>query len=234
MKSKKYLIVCPSALEASLFMEHAVAIDQSIALFSLKYFRLNTDLLISGIGISKTTHSLTKALLKTTYDLVIHMGIAGSFDKNIPLTSVVNIVSETFGDLGIESQSGFSSLFDLGLNQKNSFPFVDGILLNNTNKPLFFNPFEEFHGITVNSILTNKEKNDQRKNQFKAQIESMEGAAVFYVCLMENIDFIEIRSISNYVGERDKNKWKINEAVEVLNKNIVDFLKSDMGNNGKK
>jgi len=114
----------------------------------------------------------------------------------------------------------------LELAQKNRFPFAAGRMLNNSNKPIFFTPFKEKHGITVNSISINEDKNNQRKNQFNAQIESMEGAAVFYVCLMEDIDFIEIRSISNYIGERDKNKWKINEAVEVLNKTIVDFLKN--------
>jgi len=101
MKSKKYLIVCPTLLEASLLIDQAVSIDQNLALYSLEHLRTNTNLLISGIGISKTTYSLTKALSKETYDLVIHIGIAGSFDKNITLASIINIVSETFGDLGV-------------------------------------------------------------------------------------------------------------------------------------
>jgi futalosine hydrolase len=44
----------------------------------------------------------------------------------------------------------------------------------------------------------------------------MEGAAIFYVCLMENIPFAEIRSISNYAGEMDKSKWNIPLAIKIL------------------
>jgi futalosine hydrolase len=49
----------------------------------------------------------------------------------------------------------------------------------------------------------------------------MEGAALHYVCLQENIPFVQIRSVSNYVGERDKTKWKIQEAIENLNRELL-------------
>ena len=45
----------------------------------------------------------------------------------------------------------------------------------------------------------------------------MEGAAFHFVCLQQKIPFIQIRSISNSVGERDKSKWVIKEAVSNLN-----------------
>jgi futalosine hydrolase len=35
----------------------------------------------------------------------------------------------------------------------------------------------------------------------------MEGAALHYTCLMEKIPFMQLRSISNYIAERDKSKW---------------------------
>ena len=53
--------------------------------------------------------------------------------------------------------------------------------------------------------------------QFNADIETMEGAALHYVCLQEDIPFIQIRTISNFVGERDKTKWKLKDAIENLN-----------------
>ena len=34
----------------------------------------------------------------------------------------------------------------------------------------------------------------------------MEGAALHYACIMEHIPFIQLRAVSNFVGERDKNK----------------------------
>jgi futalosine hydrolase len=34
---------------------------------------------------------------------------------------------------------------------------------------------------------------------------------------MENIPFLQLRSISNYIGERDKTKWSLSESITNLN-----------------
>jgi futalosine hydrolase len=65
---------------------------------------------------------------------------------------------------------------------------------------------------------------DLRYEKINPHIETMEGAAVFYVCLMEHIPFVQIRAISNYVGETNKNLWKIPLAVENLHKTLIDVL----------
>jgi futalosine hydrolase len=38
------------------------------------------------------------------------------------------------------------------------------------------------------------------------------------------IPFIQIRAVSNYVGERDKSKWKTQEAIYNLNETLLEFL----------
>jgi futalosine hydrolase len=53
----------------------------------------------------------------------------------------------------------------------------------------------------------------------------MEGAAVHYVGLMENVPFLQLRSISNLVGERDKKKWKLPLSIKNLNQTLIDLLK---------
>ena len=50
-----------------------------------------------------------------------------------------------------------------------------------------------------------------------SNIETMEGAALHYVCLSERIPFLQLRCVSNYVGERDKSKWALREAIMNLN-----------------
>ena len=52
----------------------------------------------------------------------------------------------------------------------------------------------------------------------------MEGAALHFVCLQQKISFIQIRSVSNYVGERNKSSWKMEEAINQLNKTLITFL----------
>ncbi len=51
------------------------------------------------------------------------------------------------------------------------------------------------------------------RDTFNPVTESMEGAALHYVCLMEKIPFLQIRSISNYIGERNKKKWDMMDSI---------------------
>jgi futalosine hydrolase len=52
----------------------------------------------------------------------------------------------------------------------------------------------------------------------------MEGAAMHYVCIQEKIPFLQVRSISNEVGIRDKSKWAIREAIVNLNEEIKKII----------
>ncbi|MDD2492134.1 MAG: hypothetical protein PHV12_08105, partial [Bacteroidales bacterium] len=70
------------------------------------------------------------------------------------------------------------------------------------------------------------EKRAQLQLGFKPQIESMEGAAFFYVCLLEKIPFVELRSVSNEVGERDRSKWNIPLALSQLRESVKELLQS--------
>jgi futalosine hydrolase len=54
----------------------------------------------------------------------------------------------------------------------------------------------------------------------------MEGAAFHYVCLQQKINFLQLRGISNDVGQRDKSKWKLKESVENLNKELFKIMKN--------
>ena len=54
--------------------------------------------------------------------------------------------------------------------------------------------------------------------------ESMEGAALHYICRETNTPFIQFRAVSNYVGERGKTHWKIKEAIENLNDGLLKYV----------
>jgi futalosine hydrolase len=56
------------------------------------------------------------------------------------------------------------------------------------------------------------------------QVETMEGAALHYVALQLNIPFLQVRSLSNFAGERDKKRWRMEEAIENLNKELERLL----------
>lgn len=183
----------------------------------------NIDALICGVGIPSTVYYLTKKLLQKKYDLVIQAGIAGSFSKKIKNGEVVAVEQDAFADIGVEEDRKFKTIFQLGFGDENKFPFTNGWLIN-TSEILMTTHLKKVKAVTVNKINDRKKQTKQLKEIFNAEIESMEGAAFHFVCLQQNIQFLQIRSISNKVGERDKTKWEINDALENLNRELIKLV----------
>ncbi len=181
-------------------------------------------ILITGVGQVNTTYQLTINLQNKKPDLIIQAGIAGSFSKQLILGGPVLIKQDGFGDVGIEEKENFTTLFDAGFAEKNNFPFTDGWLIN-TNEILYHSPLPVVTAITVNKVSDSLLQIRQLKSEFDADIETMEGAAFHYVCLQQKIPFIQIRSISNLVGERDKSKWQIKSAISNLNIELEKLIK---------
>lgn len=181
------------------------------------------DILITGVGVPSTSYHLQKRIQQMSNGFIIQAGIAGSFDTHIPLGETVLIKQDCFADLGIEEKESYTPIFKTGLTDPNEFPFENGWLVN-TDENLDYVDLPKLKAITVNKVSDSSLQRQQYMNQFNAAIESMEGAALHYVCLQEKMPFIQIRSISNYVGERDKTKWKLKEAIENLNKELAILL----------
>ena len=183
------------------------------------------DTCISGIGCAITMFHLQEALQNNNYDLVIQTGIAGSFDlKKNGLGKVVLAETDAFADLGVSESNDFRTLFELNFLAENSFPFTDGILVNN-HTLLEKIELPSVKAITVNTVTDDRSKIKQLQSKFSADIETMEGAALHYICLQKKIPFLQIRSISNEVGERNKENWKIKEALENLNISLNKIIK---------
>ncbi|MBD0285084.1 MAG: futalosine hydrolase [Flavisolibacter sp.] len=180
-------------------------------------FANQVEVLITGVGLLATTYQLTKRVTGKKPDLLLQAGLAGCIDTNIPLGTTAVVFRENVGDFGVLQNADFTSAFDMGLVKENENPWQEKKLVNphmellkNTDLPLI-------DSVTVNEITTNADRISYYKNGLEAGIESMEGAALHYIGLMENIPFLQIRSLSNYIGERDKSKWVLDHAVNILN-----------------
>lgn len=179
------------------------------------------DVLISGIGIHSMTFQLTKCLLKNNYDLVINSGIAGSFNRKLKLGELVNVTKDCFADFGIETGSSYKSIFEQGLIDKNEFPFKDSWLINKSKSLTQLNSATS---ITVNTVSGNESTILLRKEKYNADIESMEGAAFAYVCEMNKVSYLQIRSISNVIDIREQQKWDIELAIQNLNSELITLI----------
>lgn len=173
------------------------------------------DVLITGVGMTATAFALGK-YLNNTYNLVLNAGIAGSFDRNIALGTVVNIYSDTFAEFGAEDHENFIAIDELGFGK------------STYNASHTLTALPQVKGITVNKVHGNANSIASLTKRLSVQTESMEGAAVFYACEKNDINVAQVRSISNYVEPRAKENWEIGLAIKNLNTWLIDFIHAQM------
>lgn len=208
---------------------------KALKIYESKIFsKVQVDFLLSGVGSTSTCYHLTKKIAEAEaennrYSIIINIGTAGSYTPDeFPDGSVALVEKEYFGDLGFRTNTGFKTLFDSAFLNANMFPFVDEALIMPTLSPFFENVIQNFKRATGVTVQTIENTSDGRKEvieKYHPQIESMEGAAFFYVCLNEQINFIELRGVSNPVGEADSSKWNTPAALASLTEACKNILK---------
>jgi len=205
-------------------MVHFRAADMGPNVIDLEYC-------VTGVGIIATTFQLYKTILAVKPDLVIQIGLAGSFSPLYSIGNAVAVKNEIVAEMGVFEKEGYKDIFDLGLEKRDDFPYKNAQLINDDEYMLNSTGLDCVSAVTVNEISTSKEKVDLYSNHYHASIETMEGAALHYVCLQNNTRFIQIRGISNYIGERDKSKWEIKKAMDAAlaaYNNVITHLENNL------
>lgn len=195
------------------------ATENEMGSLETAWFRKNqVDRLITGVGMVATTYSLTRELQQKSYDLAVNIGLAGSFDRNIPIGEVVRVTEDIFSELGAEDGEEFLTLKEMGLDGTD-------ILINlDESQNNLFNSFRKVRGITVNTVHGNTHTINKIRERLHPQVETMEGAAFFFVCGKEGIPSVQLRAISNYVERRNKDAWDIPLALGKLNTIVAELL----------
>jgi hypothetical protein len=148
-------------------------------------------------------------------------GLVTKIDK-----SAVVVKDEYLGDTGVEEGGVFKDVFDLEFLKKDVFPFKYKGLSNPWLTKLNFLNLPEVVGVTVNEVSTRKQRIEQLQAKYSAVTESMEGAPLHYIGLQTSTPFLQVRAISNVVGERDKSKWQVQQALNNLSNTIVRIIEN--------
>ena len=170
----------------------------------------NFPVLITGVGMVNTAINLTKELIKSDYDLVINMGIAGSFSDDVKIGDVVEVVEDTFSEIGFEDGDKFSEFTDFRIKTAYS-------VKSKTN-------LRKAKGITINTVHGKEDSITEIVNKINSDIETMEGASVFKVCEELDVSYMQIRAISNNVEIRNKDNWDIDLAIRNLNSEVEKII----------
>lgn len=178
---------------------------------------------ITGIGSLMTGWWLGRYLSEIHPQVVIQAGVAGSFLPSWSAGQAMAIEKDGMGDLGAWEGDAFRTIYQLGLQSESQPPFQDGWLPNPYSRLLKESGLPLASAVTVNEAST-AERDIRRFREAGCMLESMEGAALHYACRQSGIPFIQIRTISNSVGVRDKQQWQLGPAIETLQQYLRHWL----------
>jgi futalosine hydrolase len=175
------------------------------------------DVLITGVGMVATAFWCSQAMCKKKYDLALNFGVCGSYDRNLVPGKTVHVVSDRIAELGAEDGDAFLTVNELNLLGENEFPFKWGQLVNLApySNPVL-NALPAVNGISVNKVHGNETSIAQAVKLFNPHVESMEGAAFAYACLIHELVYAQVRTVSNFVERRNRENWKMAEAIRGL------------------
>jgi futalosine hydrolase len=191
--------------------------DRNVAPTRYAHAGHEIDVLVTGVGMVATAVWCTRALSQARYDVALNLGVCGSFDRSLLPGTAVHVVTDRITDLGAQDGGGFLTIQELGLLDENEFPFSGGRLVNRAvPSSAELSRLRPVDGITVNTVHGDEPSIAAVVDRFAPHVESMEGAAFMYACLVHQLEFAQVRAVSNVVERRNRATWKLPEAVSAL------------------
>ena len=180
--------------------------------------RHDIDILISGVGMVATATWCSRVLSAERFDVALNLGVCGSFRAAIFPGTVVHVVSDRLVELGAEDGDAFLTIQEMKLLGDDEFPFTGGRLVN-ASPPVL--------GVLASHASRRRHHGEHGARQrrlhrscdetlFDPDVESMEGAAFMYACLIHGVPFAQVRAVSNMVERRNRAAWKLTEAIANL------------------
>ncbi|MDD3108969.1 MAG: hypothetical protein PHV49_07180 [Alistipes sp.] len=158
---------------------------------------------ITGVGAYRCATATTQWLSQHHPQWILLCGIAGVYAPcDLQLGETVQVVSEREADLGSFSEGVFDPKF--------ARDYACDYAL----------PGEPLRQVRSNSVNAAGAPFVSRQG---VEIENMEGAAFFHACLLHDVRFLELRAISNYVGD-PLARWQIPEALGCLSDTVSALL----------
>ncbi|MGA4958444.1 futalosine hydrolase [Streptomyces lavendulocolor] len=181
--------------------------------------RVVVDVVAGGVGPAAAAVATAVALATapSAYDLVVSAGIAGGFAPHAPLGSVVVADAIVAADLGADTPGGYVAVEELGFGRSVHLPppaltaRISGALhaggVRHVVAPV----------LTLSTVTGSAARTAELTARHpRAAAEAMEGFGVAEAAAAHGVPVVEIRTVSNTVGPRDRAAWRIGEALVSL------------------
>ena len=219
----KILIVSATSYEIAPLIRYMDEHAEKASFFEYKYKGHIIYPLVTGVGALMTSFAMARYTDIQNVGVAINAGVAGSYGDDFEVGDVVEVYSDRFADLGVEEADGsFTDVFQLGLQDKERYPYSNGWIEN--KKPKYSTLLPQVKGLTVNRVHGTAESIALIKSKYTASVESMEGAGFMYASTIMDVDHHQMRAISNMVEPRNKENWNIPVAIDNLNHHLISFI----------
>jgi len=187
-------------------------------------------LVVTGVGPVNAALEIGRVLGRFDVSGVVHVGLAGSFDADsAPLGSAVLASAEVFPEYGVAGDDGLALTdgdFAFAQRERGEQKIFQAIELKPDAAAATLGlslPLGISRGtfLTVAGVTGTRRRALERKSRHGALAENMEGFALALAAFAENVPYIELRTISNDVGERDWSKWVFEKALGRLGDTIA-------------
>ena len=184
----------------------------------------STTVLPVGVGPAVAAATTARLLVlaeaaNRPYRAVVSAGVAGGFAGRAEIGATVLGSTSVAADLGANSPAGFIPVDELGMPPQwlGSDPALaaDPKLLADLRTRL---PAATVGAVLTVSTVTGTAADTEalRQRHPDAVAEAMEGYGVAVAAAQAGVAFIELRTISNPVGPRDRDAWRMGEALAAL------------------
>ena len=157
-------------------------------------------MLAAGVGSVEAAAATARALVENKYDAVVNAGIAGAFRGRAQIGDGVLVAEEHLAAFGLEGGDALS-LPD-GARLETSVSADAGLLARCRDLAL-----RSVRGLTVHEVTTTDDTANRLLRTYDADVESMEGFAVLRAAKLAGVAALEVRGISNVVGDRAQGGW---------------------------
>ncbi|QGN45743.1 futalosine hydrolase [Micromonospora sp. WMMC415] len=153
------------------------------------------------------------------YAAVVSAGVAGGFPGKVAVGGAVVGTSAIAADLGADSPAGFIPVDQLGMPAEllggGTTVTADPALVAALRTAL---PAAAVGPVlTVSTVTGTAASTDAlRRRHPDAVAEAMEGYGVAVAAAHTDLPFVELRTVSNPVGPRDRDAWRLREALAAL------------------
>lgn len=163
-------------------------------------------LVVCGVGKANAAHATGLLIERFQPSLIINIGVAGAYPSSgLSIEDIAIAEREVYIDEGLVSSNGdFVSMKELNIplsqhGEKNLYNTFETYI-----PPQLKSSFKQGVFATVSSCTGSYKRALFIETQYNALCENMEGAAIAQVASYSALPFVEMRAVSNIIGDRPK------------------------------